>query len=237
MTTLRARIGELDRHLRGHREDEAEQLAVGKTQRVARAASGHAARSARLTPSVAELRRAGIEVETPSALDLITDAIEEAREQSRADGLAAGRGDEPSVVRLAKAVADETAAAVKPAWQRLKAHERPPKIDEELLSIAAADEPAIEQRYELTKTALLPLLEKQEPGEGDVQRWRELVAELRTVEGQVSAAAPSEDVRTFLTEAASQHGASLDWMDSEDVRQWLSHGERRSRFRIFARGR
>ncbi len=237
MTTLRARLGDLDRHLQGHQEDEAEQLAVGRVRRFAQQVTSHAARSARLTPSVAELRRAGIEVETPSALDLMTGAIEQAREQSRADGLAAGRGDEPSVVRLAKAVADETAAAVKPAWQRLKAHERPPSIDEELLSIAAADEPAIEQRYEVTKMALLPLLEKPEPGEGDVQRWRERVAELRAVEGQVSAAAPSEDVRAFLTEAAGQHGASLDWMDSEDVRQWLSQGDRRSRFQIFARGR
>jgi len=237
MTTFRARIGELDRHLKGHQEDEAEQLAVGRTRRAARQTSGHAGRTDRLVPSVAELRRADIEVDAPGDLELLTAAIEEAREQSRADGLAAGRSDEPSVVQLSKAVADETAAAVKPAWQRLKAQERPPTVDEELLSIAASEEPEIEQRYEFARTALLPLQEKQEPGEGDVQRWRQLVGELRAVEREVSAAAPSEDVRAFLTAAASRQGADLEAMDSEDVRQWLSDGDRRARFRIIARDR
>ena len=237
MTTIRARIGELDRHLRGHQKDEAEQLAVGRTLKFAQQAGGHASRTARIVPSFAELRRADIEVETPAALGLLAEAVDEARAKSRSDGLAGGRGDEPSVVRLAKAVADEAAAAVKPAWQLLKTRERPPTIDDQLLAIAAADEPEIEQRYEFVRTALFTLLQKREPAEGDVVRWRQLVTELRAIESQVSAAAPSEDVRAFLASVASQHGAALDMLDSADVRQWLSDGDRSARFRIVAKDR
>lgn len=237
MTTFRARIGELDRHLKGHQEDEAEQLAVGRTRKFARQAKDHAARTARLVPSVAELRRANIEVDVPAALELLDAAIDEAREQSHADGLAAGRGDEPPVVRLSKAIADETAAAVSPAWQLLKAQEPTPTIDEELLSIAATEAPELEQRYEFARSALVPLLEKQEPGEGDVESWRRRVSELRALAKEVTAAAPSEDVRSFLTAAASRQGAPLDSLDSDEVRLWLSSGDRRSRYRIFARGR
>lgn len=237
MTTLRARIGELDRHLKGHQEGEAEQLAVGRTRKFARQASSQAAKAAQLVPSIAELRRADVEVDAPAALDLLAAAIGEAREQSRVDGLAAGRSDEPSVVRLSKMIADETAAAVKPAWQHLKLQESPPIIDEELLSIASADEPELERRYEVAQTALFPLQHRPEPDEGDVKRWRQVVAELRDIAGRVSAAAPSEDVRSFLTAAASRQGACLDALDSEDVLQWLSDGDRRARFRIWARGR
>jgi hypothetical protein len=237
MTTFRARIGELDRHLKGHQEDEAEQLAVGRTRKFAQQVSGHAARTAQLVPSVAELRRADIVVELPAALQLLPVAIEEARAAALDDGLAPGRADEPAVVQFARATADEVKAAVAPAWQALKQQDFPPSIDPDLLSLVAEDEPELEQRYEFAATAVLRLSERTEPGVGDVEEWRRRVAELREIARRVTAAAPSEEVRSFLTAASSPQGAPLTSMDSNDVRQWLGDGDRSARFRIVARGR
>lgn len=235
MTTLRARIGELDRLLRGHQEDAQEKLAVGRVLTATKELHGHAEKLVTLAASIVELRRAGVTVEPPSALQSLPDAVTEARAEATADALAAGRRDGPVVLRLANSMVSEVKQQVTPAWHRLKEEKPIPAVDEELLALVSESDNELAEKYEVAVGVLFTLRERHEPKEGDVERWSGNVDVLREVAQRAAELAPSEAVRAFLEAAASRSGASIAQLDDPEVRAWLTEGDRVERFRVHSR--
>jgi hypothetical protein len=235
--TLRVQLNELGRHLRGHQEDAQERLAIGRAQRAVKELQGTVEALARLVDALSELHGSGVAVVAPPALELLPSALEEAVTAARDDGLVAGRGDEASVLRLARTLLAEVRAQVAPAWQALKQQQPPPLIDEDLIDLATEADSTLRNRYEFAMGALLPLQERSEPKEGDVQQWHSRIGELRDIARRVTEAAPSDEVRQFLTAAASREGARLDHLESPEVQAWLSESERVDRYRVVARDR
>lgn len=235
MTTLRANIGDLDRLLRGHQENAQEKLAIGRVLTATRELRDKAEKLIGLAASIEELRRAGVPVEAPSALKTLPDALKEAREAAQADPLVAGRGDDPTVVRLARSLVSDVKQQVTPAWFKLKEDKPIPDVDEELLEMVSESDNELAQKYEVAAAALFALRERAEPKEGDVERWSCNVDVLRQVAQRAAELAPSDAVRTFLEAASSRTGASIEQLDDPDVRAWLAVGNRAQRFRVHSR--
>lgn len=233
MTTLRSRMQELQRLLEGHQQSEAENLAIGRAAKATERLGAQLDTVQKLSVSAVELRNHEMPIQRPSSLDLVREALDHAQQEAREDGLAAGRGDEPVVVKLTNQLAQELKEQVIPAWARFKQHRPPPVIDEQLLDLAVEDDPDLSQRYELRLTSLTALSHQTAPAAGDVSRWSSLVQELREISTQVAATAPSQAVREFVAAAGSDAGATVELLEEESVRRWLDEQGRRERYRVF----
>lgn len=233
MTTIRSRMQELQRLLEGHQQSEAENLAIGRAAKATERLEAQLEAVQKLSVSAVELRNHEMSLQRPSSLDLVHEALEHAQQEAREDGLAAGRGDEPVVVRLTGQLAEELKEQVIPAWTRFKQHRPPPVIDEQLRDLAVEDDPDLAQRYELRLTSLVTLSHKVAPAAGDVDRWSSLVQELREISAQVAATAPSEEVRQFVAAAGSDAGAPVELLEEDSVLRWLDEQGRRERYRVF----
>lgn len=237
MITLRVQLNELDRHLRGHQEDAQEKLSIGRAQRAVKDLEGTVQTLTRLVVAVEELHRSGVSVGSPPSLEALPPALQEAVAAARDDGLSPGRGDGVPVLSLARTLVAEVKSQVALAWQELKEQQPPPAIDEALLDLTMAMDSTLHQRYELAMAALLPLQSRPEPTDGDVQEWSRRIEDLHEIARAVTEAAPSEEVRRFLTAANSKEGAGLELLRPPEVIAWLSEAERADRYRVVARGR
>lgn len=231
-TTLRTRLAELESAIQGQVDTDAEQQRLGRlrkrAQEIQEAASG--LRSS--LENAAQLRDQGLEVAVSAPSDGLMNALAATLETTRTSPLELGGDEQPVLLKAVNHYAGTTKEGVVRSWETHKRHHPAPEMDQELFKLASEDDDGLKARWETLEGHLLTLDGKTRPGEGDVARRREVIAEMRGIAATVAERAPAHSVVAFINAAGSAQGAPLTMLDDEDVRAWLAEDGREERFRV-----
>lgn len=231
-TTIRTQLQSLRTALTGAQEDDL------TAQRL-----GHArTRCERLEKAVIDLNRAygtldalqkhEIEVEHPAPKPILANALGAAVQEARQDPLAAGAGDEPSVIPLLRSHAQDVASAAKDALPTFRGRNSAPFIDEDMLVGIEGRGGPLRARVDGATARLTALRGVELPSATELQEWLEHVREIREVHNHVADAAPSAAVGDFLRAVQTAAGATLHQLLDDEVLEYLRSRDLLSKYRV-----
>lgn len=232
-TTIRSQMIQVKRLLEGHREQESEALRIGRAKQRSQKLENAVTRLERYWTSLQAMTKAGVDLDLPSLPDGLGGLIAGELERANADDLAAAEGDEPRAIGEVDGYGRTLESVVKEAWNQLRESANPPPaLDDEELDIVEDDEPGIRARVERLRMHLTPLRYTDSPGEGDVESWNRMVADLNQIADAVAARSPSPDVAEFRRLARQPGGAPLELLESPAVQDYLAEPGRKKRYRV-----
>ncbi len=190
--------------------------------------------SARIAAAARELASVGTPFESPK-IESAMKKVAEQRELVRQSLTQVDRNPFPNMLTQVENLLEEAERQLREQWQGfVTEHAQIGSIGEEVLASLeqlGGDLAAPCARVRRHQTALRRLKGKSLPQQGDAQRLRDAVQDLRQAQKDLWSSDLSQAILLFLSRSTGRNGAPLDML-TDEVREWLAAHDLIGRFRV-----
>lgn len=237
-TTIRTMIQRLDVSLAGAQSEDQRAELLGHARKRLQKLEWQRQRLGEAYRTIDGLRERGLEVEdvSPPANSLINALLDE-RQRANTSMLAAGEGDEPSVLAMLETHAEQAIGGARLAWARFRGRHPVPDVDDDLLSVTEGPHGPLRQRLKSAESELEELRTVALPTPQQLERWVELSRSVSEIASTVAEEADSVSVVQFLKAAQTPAGAPLEMVYDPEVQTYLRDKNRMRQYRVRPFGR